>query len=169
VALGYKRVLTHSLRRGNILSVSGEFLLPTGEESRGLGSGTTRFEPFVAFGQMLRGEAFLQAQAGFEIPFAEDHETESFWRVAIGKSFSQLRFGRMWSPMVEVLAARALESGATTEWDVVPQLQITLSARQHVMVSGGVRIPVNAREGRSPTILTYLLWDWFDGGFFAGW
>ena len=169
IALGYKRVLTHSLRRGNILSVSGEVLLPTGNESRGLGKGTTVFEPFVAFGQILRGNAFLQAQAGFEIPADNDLETESFWRVAFGKSFSQPRFGRTWSPAVELLAARALETGASIEWDLVPQLQITLSARQHVMVSGGVRIPVNERENRSPTIVTYLLWDWFDGGFFSGW
>src|SRR5690606_23324081 len=43
IALGYKRVLAHSLTRGNILSVSGEVALPTGRRSRGLGTGTTVF------------------------------------------------------------------------------------------------------------------------------
>ena len=169
IALGYKRVLAHSLSRGNILSASLEMLAPTGSESKGTGKGTTVFEPFVAFGQILRGNAFIQAQAGFEIPADSELESEAFWRVSIGQSLSQPRFGRTWSPALEILAARALESGATTEWDLVPQVQVTLSARQHIMVSGGVRIPVNEREGRSPAIVTYLLWDWFDGGLFTGW
>ena len=71
--------------------------------------------------------------------------------------------------MVEVLAARELVSGAETEWDIVPQMQVTLSRRQHIMVSAGIRQPVNAREERGRAFLTYLLWDWFDGGFFDGW
>jgi hypothetical protein len=169
IALGYKRTLAHSLSRGNIVSVSGEVILPTGSDSKGLGGGTTVLEPFVTFGQLLRGGSFLQAQAGFEIPTDADRESEAFWRVALGRSLSQPRFGRTWSPAVELLASRALESGATTHWDLVPQMQVTLNARQHIMLSAGVRLPVNDREGRSTRIVTYLLWDWFDGGFFDGW
>ena len=37
------------------------------------------------------------------------------------------------------------------------------------MVAGGVRIPINERGDRHPQVLTYLLWDWFDGGFFDFW
>jgi hypothetical protein len=36
-------------------------------------------------------------------------------------------------------------------------------------VNGGVRVPVNNRGGRSPTLIFYFLWDWFDGGLFEGW
>ena len=54
---------------------------------------------------------------------------EAFWRVAIGKSFTEGRFGRSWSPMVEWVAARDLEDGARVQWDVVPQLQVTLSTQ----------------------------------------
>ena len=56
-----------------------------------------------------------------------------------------------------------------SEWDVVPQMQVTLSKLQHVMVAGGVRIPLTERDGRSTQALVYLLWDWFDGGFFEFW
>ena len=45
IALGYKRVLTRSLSRGNIFSLTGEFVLPTGSESRGLGSGEVALAP----------------------------------------------------------------------------------------------------------------------------
>jgi hypothetical protein len=71
--------------------------------------------------------------------------------------------------MVELVAARELEDGATTSVDVVPQLQVTLSARQHVVANAGVRIPITDRADRSPQVMVYLIWDWFDGGFLAGW
>lgn len=171
VAVGLKHVLFHSRARGAIVSGGGEVIFPTGKETLGLGSGTTVFEPFVTYGQMLPRDAFLQAHAGVEIPADRDRASrEAFWRVAAGRTFAENGgVGRAWSPMVEVLAARDLESGAITKWDVVPQMQVTLSTRQHVMVSAGVQIPVNARRGRGARVLVYLLWDWFDGGFFAGW
>ena len=71
--------------------------------------------------------------------------------------------------MVEVLGARELEAGAPVEWDVVPQMQVTLSTRQHIMINVGVRVPVNQREARRTQVLTYFLWDWFDGGLLDGW
>jgi len=169
-AFAVKHVLTHSLDRGNILSVAGEAIFPTGKEGDGLGSGTTIFEPFVAFGQLLPADGFFQAQTGLELPFDTDRaEREAFWRAAIGRSFTEGRFGRSWSPMVELLAARELESGATTHWDVLPQMQITLNRRQHIMINVGVRVPLNDRSGRQTQLVIYLLWDWFDGGFFDGW
>jgi hypothetical protein len=169
IALGYKRTLTHNVNRGNIFSVSAEASLPVGSEERGLGKGFAIFEPFVTYGQLFRGESFVQAQAGFEIPAAADEDSEAFWRAAVGRSFQQGRFGRTWSPMIELLAARPLTTGATIDWDVVPQVQITLNARQHIRVNGGVRVPVNNRTDRSPTVIVYFLWDWFDGGMLEGW
>ena len=59
--------------------------------------------------------------------------------------------------------------GETTEWDLVPQLQVSLSKIQHVVVAGGVRIPLNARDERGTAIVAYLLWDWFDGPFTSFW
>jgi hypothetical protein len=168
IALGYKRTLFHSLDRGRIFSASAEVVLPTGSSRRGLGNGTTIFEPFVAYGQILPRDSFIQAQAGFEFP-ASDLESESFWRATFGKSFAQKRFGRLWSPMIELLGTRALETGAITHWDAVPQMQVTLNRRQHIRLNGGVRLPINDRPNRSPSVLFYLLWDWFDGGFLEGW
>jgi len=170
VAFAVKHVLTHSLERGRILSAAGELILPTGKEDRGLGGGVTIFEPFITFGQLLPADSFVQAQAGLELPFDTDRAgREAFWRVAFGKTFTQGRFGRSWSPMIEWLAARDLEDGATVHWDAVPQMQITLNQRQHIMINVGVRIPLNDRDGRSTQVITYFLWDWFDGGLLDGW
>jgi mono/diheme cytochrome c family protein len=170
VAVAVKHVVRHSLNRGHILSAAGEIIFPTGKESEGLGSGVTVFEPFVAFGQLLPADGFLQLQAGLELPFdTAIAGREAFWRVAAGKSFSQGRFGRAWSPMVEILAARDLEEGAIANWDLVPQMQITLNKRQHLMINVGVRVPLNQRSGRTTQVITYFLWDWFDGGLRDGW
>lgn len=168
-ALEFKRTLVHSLARGHIVSATAEFVLPTGDEARGLGGGTAVFEPFVTFGQILPGRSFIQAQAGFGLPFENGHDKELFWRAAMGTSLEAPTFGRVWSPMVEILAARPLVARATTEWDVLPGAQLTLNTRQHVRVAGGVRLPVTDASRRNKTVMVYLLWDWYEGGFFSGW
>jgi hypothetical protein len=48
-------------------------------------------------------------------------------------------------------------------------MQVTLSKLQHIMLAGGVRVPVTEREERHTQVLTYFLWDWFDGGLFQFW
>jgi hypothetical protein len=170
VAIAVKRVLFHNLDTGSIVSAAAEVVLPTGKESVGLGKGVTIFEPFVALGQILPAEGFLQLQAGVELPTNRDRaDNEVFWRAALGKTFTEGRFGRAWSPMVELLAAHELTEEATAHWDLVPQMQVTLNRRQHLMINVGVRIPLNERSGRSTQVITYFLWDWFDGGLLDGW
>jgi mono/diheme cytochrome c family protein len=170
LVLALKRAFYHDLDQGTILSAAGELILPTGDDDRGFGKGTTVFEPFVAWGQILPADFFLQGQAGFELPFDTDRaDEEAFLRFSIGHSLSSGQFGRTWSPMVELLAARELVSGADTDLDVVPQVQITLNTRQHIMMNIGVRTPLNNTANRDTTVMVYLLWDWFDGGFLQGW
>ncbi|MGD2134861.1 MAG: cytochrome c [Gemmatimonadales bacterium] len=170
VVLGWKHVLTHSYRRGSILSAAAELKLATGDAGRGFGAGTSVAEAFVSYGQLLPADAFVQLQGVVEVPFDQDVAgNEAALRVAVGKTFTRGRWGRAWSPMVEVLAARELESGATIHWDLVPQFQVTLNQRQHVMANLAVRVPVNDTVGRHPRVLLYVLWDWFDGGLLDGW
>jgi hypothetical protein len=170
VAVAVKHALWHSLPRGSIVSVAGEAVLPTGRESAGLGGGVTVVEPFVAFGQILPSDTFVQLQTGLEIPLETARATrEAFWRIAGGKTFVEGRFGRAWSPMVELLAARDLTDGASIHWDLVPQMQVTLNQRQHLMINAGVRLPLNERAGRSTQVIAYFLWDWFDGSLADGW
>jgi mono/diheme cytochrome c family protein len=169
VAFAFKRVLSHGLRRGTILSASAELVLPTGSTERGIGGGTAVLEPFVTVGQILPASLFVHAQAGGGFPFDRAVADEAFWRTAIGRKFIKGEFGRMWSPMIEILGSREMAAGARTHWDIAPQMQVTLSARQHIMANAGVRIPVNARTGRSKQFVMYFLWDWFDGDLVTGW
>ena len=171
IGVAFKRVVSHSLDRGSILSAGGEVIFPTGNDARGLGAGTTVFEPFVLFGQVLPRDGFLQAHAGFKFPAnRESASKELFLRVAVGRTFAQRSgAGRAWSPMTEVLASRELARGQRITWDVVPQVQVTLPTRQHIAASAGVQMPLNERVRRGTRLLFYLSWDWFDGGFFHGW
>jgi hypothetical protein len=170
VAVGVKRAMFHSLPSGTILSLTGEVILPTGNMDRGLGKGTVVFEPFVTAGQILPADFFVQTQFGVELPLDRSRATEeAFFRGVLGRTFTQGRFGRAWSPMVEILGARELVSGETTQWDLLPEIQVTLNRRQHIMLNAGVRFPLTDAEARSTQLLVYLLWDWFDGGLFAGW
>jgi mono/diheme cytochrome c family protein len=170
VAVGVKYAFYHNVKSGTIASLAGEVIFPTGKEMNGFGRGTTVFEPFGSVGQLLPFDTFIQAQAGLELPANTDlAENEGFWRLVAGKSLSSGRWGRTWSPMIELLGARALEETATTSWDLVPQIQITLNRRQHIMANVGVRVPLSDSGSRSTQIVVYLLWDWFDGGLFDGW
>jgi mono/diheme cytochrome c family protein len=169
VAFGIKRVLWFAPTSGTIVSAGAEARFPTGSAERGFGTGTTVMEPFLAFGQILPASSFLHAQAGVELPMdREKAAQEAFWRGVLGTTFIEGRFGRSWTPMVELLGARDLESAARVHWDVVPQLQISLNTRQHVLASIGARIPVDG-SARHKELLMYVLWDWFDGGLFDGW
>lgn len=169
LAVGWKHVLTHGLESGHILSFTGEVIWPTGARTSGFGGGTTLLEPFLSYGQLLPAGSFLHAQGGTEIPLDQQMgENEAFLRAAFGKSVARGRWGRTFSPMVEVLASGELEPGAPIHWDLVPQMQVTLNTRQHVMANVGVRLPADG-SGRDPQVMVYLLWDWFDGGFLEGW
>ena len=159
----YKHVLFDSHRAGSIVAAGGEIKV---EKTIG-----AVFEAFVTISQALPlvTDGFLHAHVGFEAPADRDSAArEAFWRFAIGKSFMEQTWGRAWSPMIELLAARELGTGAP-EWDVLPQMQVSLSARQHVLLNAGVRVPVSQRSVRRSSVLVYVLWDWFDGGFFSGW
>jgi mono/diheme cytochrome c family protein len=170
LAVGVKHVLRHNHERGGILSVGGEVVLPTGDETRGFGNGTTVFESFVAYGKLIGQSSFVQAQGILEFPADDALNDELVVRGALGKTLTVGGpYGRAWTPMVEVLGARELTGGASTTWDVVPQFQVTLSTRQHVMAAVGLRVPATDKDQRETQFVFYLLWDWFDGGVREGW
>lgn len=170
ISIGYKRALFHDLHTGNIFTAGVEVILPTGDDSNGLGSGTTVLEPFVAYAKILPADAFFQAHALAEFPTKSGFNDQIGLRLAIGKTWTTGGpFGRAWSPMLEVLATRVLGGGGITRVDAVPQFQVSLNTRQHILLNVGTRIPVSETRGRDPEILMYLIWDWFDGGFFDGW
>ncbi len=114
-----------------------------------LASGTTTFETFAAFDQLFPTKTFIQTQFGADLPRHTDIAPQSiFFNTAIGQSFaSQHGLGRLWSPMMEFVATRDLVDRAKSDWDVVPQMQVTISRRQHIRADLGLRIPTTNTVG----------------------
>ena len=168
VAFGAKHAAYHGMRTGTILSVAGEIILPTGDEARGLGSGhwpssrsllrpgapARRLHPArrPAWRSRWTGSAAARPSGGSSSARASRRER------------SAARGRRWWSWS----APRDLADGEATNWDVVPQFQVTLSRRQHILAAVGARVPLNAAGSRATRLVMYLLWDWFDGGLFEG-
>lgn len=171
ITIGLKRELFASSRTGSILSVQGGVLLPTGDLQRGFGAGTTTFEPFVAFDQLFKTNTFLQFQMGGEVTMDTSKTPRSmFFRTALGQSLAPDHgLGRLFSPMVEILGTRDFADGAMTDLDVLPQMQVTISRRQHIRGDIGVRAPFTDTQGRRPQVVFYVLWDWAEGMFWEGW
>jgi mono/diheme cytochrome c family protein len=169
--IGLKRVVFADLNTGSILSGFGGVILPSGNRTYGLGTGVTQFETFAAFAQLFPRESFVQLQAGTDQPVDTSKAPRSlFWRSAFGKTFRQSNgLGRMWTPMLELVANKDFLPHSTPDWDIVPEVQVTLSRRQHVRANLGVRIPVTNTADRPIQVVFYLLWDWFDGSLFKGW
>ena len=167
----FKHAVVHSARTGTILSFGLDVAVPTGRADRGLGAGVTVVGPFVACGQLLPAGGFVQANAGADLP--GDFETadpEIFWRALLGWSLVPSRFGRMYSPMIELLGARAFGPGnAVVIWDLAPQIQVTLNRRKHIRLNVGALVPLNRTEDRHVQLGTYLLWDFYEGSPLKGW
>ena len=119
--LGLKRVLFSSLRTGSILSVFGAANFATGSVRHGLGSGTTTFETFAAFGQFFPTRTFVQLQLGADLPVDTSKAPQNlFFRSALGQTFTQSGgLGRAWSPMFETISSRDLVDGAKVDGDVI--------------------------------------------------
>jgi mono/diheme cytochrome c family protein len=166
-----KHALVHSARTGSIFSLGVDVSVPTASAETGQGAGTTVVDPFVAYGQILPAGGFVQAHAGLDLPVqTSETKPDVFWRAVLGWSISPNRYGRMFSPMVEVLGAREIDtSGAAVSWGLAPQMQVTLSRRKHVRVDAGALVPLNQTADRHVELAAYLLWDWYEGSPLQGW
>lgn len=171
ITVEYKRVAYYNQRTGSLLTLAGEFNFPTGNKKLGTGNGVMVIEPFASYAQLFPKESFVQVQTGVEFPtHTDDRPKEAFIRSAFGKTLRQEKgMGRAWTPMLEFLATREIQRRSKTEYDIAPQVQVTLAQRQHIRANFGVRIPVNNFNSRAVELGFYLLWDWFDGGFLDGW
>jgi mono/diheme cytochrome c family protein len=170
-ALGYKRKLWTNSSNRSIFSAGGEIAFPTGSVAKGTGGDSTVFELFGAFGQLFPRDSFAQVHSGFELPAHPSKVPRAYYlRTAIGKTFAtESGLGRRWTPMTEIIYDRDLVSGALNNVDAIPQLQIPISKRMHILASVGLRLPVNNTAGRDRQLMFYILWDYVDGGLKDGW
>jgi hypothetical protein len=169
VEFALRRAFWASLDHAAIFAAGGAVTLPSGKDEVGVGEGATIWEPFAMVGKGLGANGFVQLHGGYMASSNRTNvENSTYFRQAWGYTFAQDHgFGRAWTPMTEIIWSK--EKGADSVVDVVPQMQVSLSKLQHILVSVGVSIPATQRDGRHAEFLTYFLWDWFDGGLFQYW
>lgn len=136
VTLGPKLALINDRRR-LILAVGGDFLVPTGDEDRGLGEGHAAVAPFalawLPFGPARR--FLLQGAAHVELPLESEGEnhlelgTALSWTSALGIS-----------PLLEAVAEVPLEGAEDASWAIAPGFRWEFAPAWEV--GGSARIPV---------------------------
>lgn len=165
VSLALKRAVLHN--ESGILSLGSELTFPTGDRTRGFGDGSLKYEPFFLGALAFPANFFAQVHGGVEIPFRNTASTERFFRGAVGTTV--FIGGRAFSPIAEGLFWKTTAAGARSNVDWIPQMQVSLSRRQHILGSVGYRIPITNRASRSRSLVAYIIWDWFDGPLLGGW
>ena len=160
-----KQVLLFDLRRTEILSGGLGLALPTGSESKGLGTGTVVFSPFLAYGKGL-GRTLLQAKVEARLP-ADSQRADREIEYALGVSRALGQRTIAWTPAIELSGAWNTK---TRQHDYAAVIEVSkpLNKLGHVIASVGVALPIRPREDRW-RIQAYLLWDFGDGPFWLGW
>lgn len=167
VEIEAKQVLGFSHSSLSIVSVGLGSVLPTGSQSRGLGSGTVLFVPFVAAGKGFgSGRTFLQAKLAVELPAdTKKADTEVQYAAALSHSLGMSR--RAFVPALEFTGTYNTKTKAH-EYSTWVVLSKPLSALGHVIASVGAEIPLRPRSA-SWRLQAYLLWDFGDGPVWSGW
>lgn len=139
--------------RPYILSVGFEAALPTGSEVRGLGHGTTVFEPYLAFGTMV-GNLYVQAQAKAEFPVNTAKAARAFvYNLYAGRDTSSSP--NTWTLGVEL-------NGENQELALTPQVRKGLTKTGALGAAIGVRLPITERREQGTRLVSYLLWEYLE-------
>jgi hypothetical protein len=162
VGLAYKHVLYANLRSLTIASASLDLVLPTGDRDRHLGDGTVTFEPSLLAGQQIRN-VVIQGQIRGIAPLDEHRADRGVeYNCAVSYPLSLLKSA--WVPTLELEVVQDVTAGQHNLL-LTPEIYKGITARGHVAVAVGAQIPVAG--GPDPfdyRVLTFLLWDYADGG-----
>lgn len=168
VVVSGKYVLSFNPSKLQIFSGGLEAVLPTGNEKKDLGSGTTVFVPFLAFGKGI-GSTILQAKVAVDLP-VDTARASRTWNYAVGYSLPPIGFSRTgYVPAVELKGSYNPENDSHSQ-TLVLGVSKALNKLGHVVASVGLGIPLRPTEGPRPKqFLAYLLWDFGDGPIWTGW
>ncbi|MCC7418609.1 MAG: hypothetical protein IT176_15850 [Acidobacteria bacterium] len=153
ISLAAKYVIVDDAARTAIVTGGFEVAFPTGSEQRGLGSGTTVFEPYAAAGTIARN-TYLQAQIKLELPARDTwDDRELVYNFYAGRDLAARPDG--WTVGVEL-------NGANRALAFTPQIRKGLTRTGALAASGGVRVPLTSRDTQQVRWVGYLLWEYLD-------
>ncbi|MCG8380189.1 MAG: cytochrome c [Proteobacteria bacterium] len=165
---GIKHVVYENQSIQFITSVGVLFAIKT-EES----SSSNEFIPYIATAKRITDSITFQGTARSTLP------TDEF-----SKGNVELSGVMHWSPGVwpqsinpgmELVASFPIDRGtgagnkSFSRLSLIPQAQIGLNKRGHIMLNLGVEVPLNDTDRYDYRAYAYLIWDFADGGLFDGW
>ena len=163
LGLAYKHVVFASLPLRTIFSLATDLIMPSGDHARGLGDGTTTFEPAVLSGHGLPGGFVLQTQFRAVLPIDVNRAPRHFlYRFALQYPLGPRKNALV--PALEFESAQKIE-GVFRDYTVLaPTLYIPLSQRGHLAIGLGGQIPVSDRRSFDYRLGAFFLWEYLDGG-----
>jgi hypothetical protein len=153
IELSFKHAIFAGAARPRIVSLGLEAVIPTGNDEKGLGHGTTIFEPFISAGATLR-DWYVQTQVKVELPVDPGKADRAFvYNAYLGRDTSMAP--NTWTLGVEL-------NGENDEVAVTPQVRKGLTGTGALAVSIGAMVPINEREERGVRWVGYLLWEFLE-------
>lgn len=150
VEIAAKHVLAASAARGAIVSGGLEAVFPTGRASRGLGKGTTVFEPYLAAG-LGRNGTYLQSQLKLEVPV--EGSRALVYNTYVGRDLGETP--DTWTIGLEL-------NGENRELALTPQIRKGLTRTGALAAAFGARLPLTNRREREMQWTGYLLWEYLE-------
>jgi mono/diheme cytochrome c family protein len=143
----------------SIVSAGLEVGLPTGNAAKEFGGGHWKIAPYLAAAKGFE-RLVLQSSVKYEQPLKGD-ERELQYNFAFTFPLTDEKKGLM--PMLEFNGVKSLNTGSNSLF-LTPQLYIGLVKRGHIALSFGTQIPIAGCKPFEYRIMTFLLWEYLDGG-----
>ena len=161
IELSVKRVLSHNPQTSTIFSGGIETSLPSGKSAIGIGEGEWKIAPYLAGAKGL-GTFFVQSNLKYETPLkSHKGERELFLNLAFTYAMTKEKKGLF--PMLEFNGVKNFSAEEKTLL-LTPQLYIGLVKRGHIAFSIGSQIPVAGERPFDYRVVSFLLWEYADGG-----
>jgi mono/diheme cytochrome c family protein len=166
---GAKYVLHYNLDQGYIATVGGNVEIPLDDRGR-----PVTLLPWLAFGKILNDAFTFQGSVRAHVP-VEDTADEGKMELAGIVHWTHTSWPRAVFPAIEIVADIPFDRGTglartdPVQFSILPQARIGLSRRGHVAIEAGAEIPLNDTDRFDYRGYVFLIWDFADGAFWAGW
>ena len=165
---GIKHVVYENAATQFITSVGALVAIKTEETTA-----SNEFIPYIAAAKRLTKTVTLQGTARSTLPF--DKFSNGNVELSGVAHWSPSLWPRSINPGLELVASFPIDRGtgasrkSFSQLSLIPQAQIGLNKRGHVMLNLGAEIPLNDTDRYDYRGYAYLIWDFADGGLFEGW
>ncbi|MBL1142621.1 MAG: cytochrome c [Proteobacteria bacterium] len=165
---GIKQVIYENVSQQFIASVGTLLAIKTEERAA-----SDEVIPYIAVAKRLTKTLTMQGTARSTLPL--DKFSEGNVELSSVVHWSPSLWPRSFKPGLELVASFPIDRGAGSsrksfaQLSLIPQTQIGLNKRGHIMLNLGAEIPLNDTERYDYRGYAYLIWDFADGGLFDGW